>query len=87
MNPSDPVLLREVPIIQKIIQDETWLEGERRGCWVSPADQVVLDRVCAIILRIGQDLRDSMTAALGGEGVFPATGPAESTEAGTREPR
>ena len=44
MKSSDPVLFRELPIIQKIIDDETWLEGERRGCQVSPDDPVVREK-------------------------------------------
>ena len=64
MKSSDPILFRELPIIQKIIDDETWLEGERRGCQVSPDDQVVREKVCEIVLRIGQELRDSLTAAI-----------------------
>lgn len=55
----DPVLPRELPIIQKIIADETWLEGERRGCLVSPHDPVVCDNVCQVVLRIGSQLRHS----------------------------
>ena len=47
-------------MIHKIINDETWLEGERRGCCVSPHDPVVRDSVCAVVLRIGQQLRDSL---------------------------
>lgn len=62
MLPADSVLLREIPVIQKIIQDETWLEGERRGCTVAPTDQVVREHVCEVILRIGQQLRESLTA-------------------------
>jgi hypothetical protein len=62
MIPADPVLLREIPVIQKIIQDETWLEGERRGCSVAPSDRVVREKVCEVILRIGQQLRDSLSA-------------------------
>jgi hypothetical protein len=61
---ADPVLLREIPVIQKIIQDETWLEGERRGCPVAPTDRVVRENVCRVILQIGQQLRDSITGAL-----------------------
>ena len=61
MLPVDPVLLREIPVIQKIIQDETWLEGERRGCSVAPSDRVVREKVCEVILRIGQQLRDSLS--------------------------
>lgn len=63
MLPIDPVLYREMPVIQKIIQDETWLEGERRGCPVSANDVVVRENVCRVILQIGQQLRDSVTTA------------------------
>ena len=62
MIPGDPVLMREIPVIQKIIQDETWLEGERRGCSVASSDRVVRERVCEVILRIGQQLRESLSA-------------------------
>jgi len=58
--PSDPIVTRELPLIRKIVEDETWLEGERRGCPVSPHDPVVCEKVCAVILRIGQQLRDSL---------------------------
>jgi hypothetical protein len=66
MNSGDPILAREAQVIKKIIRDETWLEGERRGCPVSPEDVVVRDRVCAIVLRIGQQLRDAIVGALNG---------------------
>ncbi len=66
MKLSDPIVSRELPVIQKIIQDETWLEGERRGCRVSPNDCQVRERVCAVVLRIGQELRESLSAAPGG---------------------
>ncbi len=61
MNPSDPVIFRELSLIHKIIADETWLEGERRGCEVSPRDPVVRENVCQVILRIGHELRESLT--------------------------
>lgn len=61
MSSLDPVVSRELPIIRKIIEDETWLEAERRGCHVRPDDHVVRERVCEILLRVGQDLRDSLT--------------------------
>ena len=57
MENLDPVAFRELPVIQKIIEDETWYEGERRGCWVSPSDPVVRENVCQVVLRIGGDLR------------------------------
>ncbi len=55
----DPVLFHQLQMIEKIIQDETWLEGERRGCTVSPRDAIVREKVCTIILRVGHQLRDS----------------------------
>lgn len=64
MNPHDPVLISQLPVIRKIIQDETWLESERRGCVVTADDHVVRERVCEVILRIGQQLREVMTQRL-----------------------
>jgi hypothetical protein len=66
MNPFDPVLSRQLPLIRKIIDDETWLESERRGCRVGSDDRVVRDKVCQVILRIGQQLRDSLSSSVGG---------------------
>ena len=67
MTPPDPILFRELPVIRKIIDDETWLEGERRGCYVPRDDQAVRARVCEIVLRVGKELRDSLTASLANE--------------------
>lgn len=53
----DKVLFRQLPIIAKIIRDETWLEGERRGCAVGEDDPVVRENVCRVILRIGAEMR------------------------------
>lgn len=64
MLPCDPVLHRQIPVIQKIIQDETWLEGERRGCRVTPDDRVVRENVCRVILRVGHEMRESITRQL-----------------------
>jgi hypothetical protein len=60
----DPVTLRQLPLIAQIVRDETWLEGERRGCAVSPDDPVVRENVCAVVLRIGRELRERLTAEL-----------------------
>lgn len=60
--------MRELPVIDKIIRDETWLEGERRGCWVSPHDPVVRENVCRVILRIGAELRDTLVCEVAGGG-------------------
>ena len=53
----DPVIFRELPVIQQIILNETWLEAERRGCFVYANDRVVRDNVCRVVLRIGEQLR------------------------------
>ncbi len=60
----DPIVFRELPVIQKIIRDETWLESERRGCPVSPDDPAVRENVCRVILRIGAELRAAFAAQL-----------------------
>jgi hypothetical protein len=64
---SDPILFRELPVIQKIIDDETWLEGERRGCYVPRDDRAVRERVCEVVLRVGKEIRESVTASLARE--------------------
>lgn len=60
----DPVMFRQLPVIQKVIADETWLEAERRGCAVPPEDPVVRERVCEVILRIGATLRETLALEL-----------------------
>ena len=64
MKSVDPVITSEIQEIKKIIRDETWLEGERRGCPVRPDDVVVRERVCSVILRIGQQMRDAFAKSL-----------------------
>lgn len=59
----DPLLFRQFPLIRKIIADETWLEAERRGCWVDPSDPVVRENVCQVILRVGEQMRAALEAA------------------------
>ena len=61
MQSHDPIAHRQLSLIYKIIRDETWLEGERRGCYVSPKDRVVREKVCEVVLRIGQQMRDTLT--------------------------
>ena len=73
----DPVIVREIPVIQKIISDETWFEGERRGCGVKPDDPVVQENVCRVVLRIGCELREQMMeqiAAHPGPEMMPLNG-------------
>jgi hypothetical protein len=74
----DPIVFRELPVIEKIIRDETWYESERRGCAVQPDDPAVREHVCDVILRIGRELRDSLMAEIEahpGPVMLPLTGP------------
>ncbi|MGH7995712.1 MAG: hypothetical protein ACREFX_05100 [Opitutaceae bacterium] len=64
MNETDSIVFRELPVIEKIVRDETWYEGERRGCYVPPNDPRVRDNVCRVVLRVGEALR---SAALAGK--------------------
>lgn len=61
---NELVLFRQLPVIQRIIADETWLEGERRGCWVSPDDPVVRENVCRVVLTVGAALREALMLEL-----------------------
>jgi hypothetical protein len=53
------ILFHEMSLIDKIIRDETWLEGERRGGPVSSTDPVVRRNVCCAIIRAGYELREA----------------------------
>ncbi len=66
MTQPDPVIYSELRVIKQIISDETWLEGERRGCRVSPNDPVVRENTCKVVLRIGQQMRESILRNSGG---------------------
>lgn len=49
----------EMPMIEKIIENECWLEGERRGEPVNRKDPVVINTVADIILNgEGKRMRD-----------------------------
>ena len=84
MNPFDPILYQQLPVIQKIIQDETWLEAERRGCAVRSDDRIVRDKVCEVILRIGQQLRETLTGAVTLQNLPPRSA-AETSPCAARE--
>lgn len=58
------VMSRQSKMIQQIIEDETWLEGERRGQPVDSYDPAVLANVCRIVLEIGQEMRRKATEQL-----------------------
>jgi hypothetical protein len=55
----DQLLFHQLSMIDKIIRDETWLEGERRGCSVPPSDPAVRENVCRVILRVGAQVRET----------------------------
>jgi hypothetical protein len=78
MSQLDSFILREIPVIQKIIRDETWLEGERRRAWVSPRDPVVRENVCRVILRIGGELRQALMVDISAA-ANPAMSPARES--------
>jgi hypothetical protein len=64
MKDYEYILTHQCSVIDKIIRDETWLEGERRGRFVPPSDRIVRENVCKVILCIGAQLRASATKAL-----------------------
>ena len=64
MNPIDPLLFRQLAMVQKIVADETWLESERRGYAVPSTDQVVRENVCRVVLRVGREMREAAMRAL-----------------------
>lgn len=79
MHFPDPVAFRQLTVIRKIIADETWLESERRGYRVSEDDPVVVEHVCDIVLRIGAELRERLSADLEkAPGRLPTGAPVES---------
>lgn len=45
-------------MIAQIIANETWYEGERRGCAVPPDDPAVRHNVCNAVLRCGGYMRE-----------------------------
>jgi hypothetical protein len=58
MTPESEFILEEVSSVAKIVRDECWLEGERRGVSVDPRDAVVQERVADIILSgVGAEIR------------------------------
>ncbi len=58
MSSECEIILAELPDVERIVRDECWLEGERRGCPVDPKDEVIRTRVAEIILSgVGAELR------------------------------
>jgi hypothetical protein len=65
--PADPTLRHQLPLVARIIRDETWLEAERRGHTVPADDPVVRANVCAVILRTGAAMRASFLRQIAAE--------------------
>ena len=57
--PPEVLFIRaEIPEVRMIVADECWLEGERCGMPVDPADEQVQKRMAEIILSgVGAHLR------------------------------
>ena len=61
MSAESEFIQAEIPEVRKIVQDECWLEGERRGAAVDPRDDAIQKRVAEIILSgVGAQLRSSV---------------------------
>jgi len=61
MSPESEFIWAEIPDVRRIVQDECWLEGERRGMPVDPRDEVIQMRVAEIILSgMGEHLRHKL---------------------------
>ena len=61
------LIYREIPLVEKIIRDEVWLEGERRGVAVTADDPVVRERVCDVVLRVAHEWQQMVLAQLSAE--------------------
>ena len=58
MSSESAFIRAEIPEIEKIVKNEVWLEGERRGQPVDRHDEVVRQRVAEVILNgAGRHLR------------------------------
>jgi hypothetical protein len=50
MDPEAEFIRAEIPDVKNIVENECWLEGERRGAPVDARDQTIRERVAQIIL-------------------------------------
>jgi len=50
MNPESEFIRSEIPDVKSIVDNECWLEGERRGEPVDARDKTIRERVAQIIL-------------------------------------
>jgi hypothetical protein len=64
MSPESEFIRAELSGVRDIVQNECWLEGERRGSPVDPSDGVVQLRVADIILSgVGEQLRQNVSSS------------------------
>lgn len=47
------VIRKEVEVVRKMIDDETWYEGERRHMMVDRNDPTVMGKVCDLLMDMG----------------------------------
>ena len=50
MSPESKFIRSEIPDVKNIVENECWLEGERRGQPVDAQDDTIRERVAQIIL-------------------------------------
>ena len=50
MNPESEIIRSEIPDVRSIVENECWLEGERRGRAVDLHDEEIQVKVAQIIL-------------------------------------
>jgi hypothetical protein len=55
---EEEVIKAEIPIIEKIVRDETWYEGERQGHSVNAEDPTVSKKVAEILNKYGNKIYD-----------------------------
>ncbi len=61
------IIRAEIPDLEKIVRDECWLEGERRGVPVDRRDETIRLRVAEIILDgVGAYLRSKYSSTVNG---------------------
>jgi len=56
---------KEIPLIEEIVKNETWLLGEKVGREVDPKCEEVLSRVIEIVLNSGAQWRTSFESGCG----------------------
>jgi len=68
MENQTEIIRAEIPEVAAITRDECWLEGERRGHPVDPADVRVQQRVAELILNgVGLQLRNHCVSSGGSQ--------------------